>query len=267
MVLGDTAPAIRVANLAFCKGEKTILKDVSFAVKRGEYLHIIGPNGAGKTTLLKCLMRIHRGPMNALQIFGAPLESLSQRSLAKVIGYVPQSSQGAFGFTAYEFVAMGRYPYLSPFSGLSAHDQSKVEEALALTKTDALATQPMDTLSGGERQRIFIAAALAQGAEILLLDEPTTYLDPRHQAHIEALLNDLQHTLGLTLIAVTHDINSAALWGDRILALKQGRVVFSGIAAELMHNDILQVIYDKQFVFVDHPTAGSRIVVPDRSPE
>jgi iron complex transport system ATP-binding protein len=259
-------PAINVSALSLEIGARRILNRVTFQVPAGQYLVIVGPNGAGKTTLLKCLMRICPGPEGRVEICGRPLGGYTQKELAKKVGYVPQADGRALYFTAYEFVAMGRYPYLGPFSGLTKEDKKKVEEALTLTRTLSLADQSLDTLSGGERQRVFIAAALAQGAKILLLDEPTTFLDPLHQAHVHELLARLNRELNLTIVAVTHDINSAALWGDRILALKSGEVAFVGTGDELMRNDVLERVYDKTFQFAPHPTTGARIVVPDGRP-
>jgi iron complex transport system ATP-binding protein len=257
--------AVKVSTLSFEVGERRILNRVTLDVPAGEYLIVVGPNGAGKTTLLKCLIRIYESN-GSIDICGRPIREYSQKDLAKLMGYVPQADGRALHFTAYEFVAMGRYPYLSPFSGLSKEDRAKVEEALDLTDTASVTDRILDTLSGGERQRVFIAAALAQGARILLLDEPTTFLDPLHQANVHALLSRLNRELGLTIIAVTHDINSAALWGDRVLALKNGKVAFVGTGDEFMCNEVLRSVYDKSFQFVPHPRTGVKLVVPDGRP-
>ncbi len=258
---GDTA--ITVTDLSHGVRDKQILKGVTFEVVEGQYLVIIGPNGAGKTTLLKCLMRIVKGFTGQVSVFGKPLEAYNQKELAKLVGYVPQGDEGALGFTVGELVAMGRYPYLNPFTGLSGNDRKKVAEALTRTHTASLKDRRVSTLSGGERQRVTIAAALAQEAKILLLDEPTSFLDPLHQVHVNELLGDLHASLGLTIVSVTHDINAAAIWGEQVMALKDGGVVFSGSGAELMNNDVLSSIYDKSFCFSTHPATGMPVVVPD----
>jgi iron complex transport system ATP-binding protein len=258
--------AIEVADLSYGVRGKQILKGVSFDVPQGQYLVVIGPNGAGKTTLLKCLMRIYKKSGQSIRIFGKNLTEFAQKDLAKLVGYVPQADEMASGFSVYEFVAMGRYPYLNPFTGLDGRDRKKVDEALELTNTTALKERVMGTLSGGERQRVSIAAALAQEAKILLLDEPTSFLDPLHQVHVHELLGDLHQNLGLTIVTVTHNINAAAIWGEKVMALRNGRTVFSGDGDELMQNEVLESIYEKRFVFSKHPQTGKPVIVPDGRP-
>ena len=258
-------PAIEIRNLTFSIEDSTILDSVSIDIYPGEYLSIIGPNGAGKTTLLRCLMRIHRVPAGTIHVGGVPAERLGQRALAKRISYVPQSEGRRCPFTVEEFVLLGRYPFRSPFSPIRREDRNAVSEALRLTRIDHLAQRRVDTLSGGERQTAFIAAAIAQGADILLLDEPTTFLDPKHEAEIRAILKALNRTMGRTIVAVTHDINAAALESDRVVILKDGRVIFTGTPGEVMDNAVLSRAYGKQFVFIEHPVAGRRIVLPEAS--
>ncbi len=244
-------------------GPQTILDRVSFTLQNGRHLIIIGPNGAGKTTLLKCLMRILPTTAGRITVQDRPLTTYTQKGLAKQISYVPQTTGRALECTTYEFVAMGRYPYLNALWGLRRKDKQLIDQALELTGTSKLVDQSLDTLSGGERQRVCIAAALAQEAKILLLDEPTTFLDPLYQTHIQQLIERLNRTLGLTVVSVTHDINGAVLWSDQILALKQGRVAFSGTSTELMDNGVLSDIYGKQFLFTTHPQTGERLIAPD----
>ena len=256
-------PIIAIRNLTFSIENATILDSISIDIRSGEYLSIIGPNGAGKTTLLRCLMRIYPTPPGAVQVGGVPAERLGQRALAKLISYVPQSEGRRCPFTVEEFVLLGRYPFRSPFSSIRREDRSAVHEALRLTRIEHLAGRRIETLSGGERQTAFIAAAIAQGAGILLLDEPTTFLDPKHAVDIRSIIRRLNSELGRTIVSVTHDINAAALESDRIVILKDGRVIFTGTADEVMDNDVLSRAYGKSFLFVEHPSVGRRIVVPD----
>ncbi len=260
-------PTIEIADFSFSIGRKVILKDVSLTVRDGEYLAIIGPNGAGKTTLLKCIDRIYTGGTGTIKVDGRPLGRYSQRELAKLISYVPQTEGRLFPFTVHEFVMMGRYPHLSPFSAVTREDEAVVAEALTLTGTTEFAERHLDTLSGGERQKVFIAAALAQGAKILLLDEPTTFLDYKHRDEVNHLLRRLNRRSGVTVVAVMHDINIAAMSSDRVIALKEGSVVFRGDAKEVMHNDVLEQIYGKTFLFVEHPETARPIVVPEEIAE
>ena len=259
--MGD--PIVEIARFSFFMGGKEILRDISFSVREGEYVSIIGPNGAGKTTLLKCMIRVYKGGKGDIRIFGKALNEYDQRELAGLVSYVPQADGRIVPFTVREFVMMGRYPYLSPFSSVSAEDEKAVCDALAMTGMSEFAERLVGTLSGGERQKVFIAAALAQSARILLLDEPTTFLDPKHEAEIRALLARANSERGVTVVSVTHDINDAVLTSRRVLALRNGSVAFWGPAEKLMDNDVLQRVYEKSFQFLKHPATGRTIVAPE----
>jgi len=254
---------IEIENLSLSISKKEILKSISFQIFEGDFLSIIGPNGAGKTTLLKCMMRINSGYEGTIRFRGKSTHKMSQKSLARQISYVPQSNGRIFPFTVEEFVMMGRYPHLSPFTSFSVEDKDVVSKALHLTKTEHLAHRQLNTLSGGEKQIVFIAAALAQGAKIMLLDEPTTFLDPKHEAEIYTILKKLNRELGMTIVSVTHDINSAVLQSDRIIVLKDGNVMFIGDAQHVMENRILERAYEKSFTFLDHPKTGQKIIAPE----
>lgn len=254
---------IEMEHFSFSLGGRRILIDVSFRAREGEYVSVVGPNGAGKTTLLKCLCRIHRGGSGAVRIAGRPLQEYGQKDLALQVSYVPQADGRLYPFTVHEFVMMGRYPHLGPFSSPGARDEQAVRDALALTGTAEFAERYPGTLSGGERQKVFIAAALAQEARILLLDEPATFLDPRHEAEIHGLLARANRERGVTILSVMHDINSAAVTSRRILALKNGAVAFHGEPEAFMNGEILAGIYEKSFLFATHPRSGKRIVVPE----
>ncbi len=256
------APALEIRGWSFETGGRPILDDVSLTLARGELVALIGPNGAGKTTLLRCVLRILRGGRGTIRIDGRDRDELRQVELARAVGYVPQAGDARPPFSVRAFVEQGRYPHLSPFTPLRASDRRAVEHALALTDTVALADRQLVTLSGGERQRVHIAAALAQGAATLLLDEPTTFLDPRHQAEVVAILRRLHREESTSILAVTHDINTAAVVADRVAALRAGRVVFDGTPAELMDGERLAAIFDHRFTFATHPETGTRVVVP-----
>jgi len=253
---------IRLGDFSFRLGRKDILRRVSFEVREGQYVSIVGPNGAGKTTLLKCLDRILTGGSGLIEVRGRPLDGYRQKDLARLMSYVPQADGRVFPFTVEQFVLMGRYPYLSPFSSVSPEDRQMVGEALEQTGTTEFADRQLDTLSGGERQKVYIAAALAQGAGILLLDEPTTFLDYRHQAEIRDLLVRANRKSNVTIVSVTHDVNIAALESDRIVALREGEVVFCGPPSEIMAPDVLRRIYGTGLLLVDHPCAGLPVIVP-----
>ncbi len=257
------SPLFEIKNLSLHFAGKPILNSVSLNIEAGDYLTIIGPNGAGKTSLLKCLMRIYSGSHDSIFFQRQSITQFSQKKLARQISYVPQSNDRVYPFTVEEFVLLARYPHLSPFSSISKEDKRIVGEALQLTGTEDLAERQLGTLSGGERQTVFIAAAIAQGAKTMLLDEPTTFLDPKHEAEIYRILSRLNREMGMTIVAVTHDINNAVLNSNRTIILKNGLVAFAGPSGEIMKNKILEKAFEKTFTFIEHPLSGQRIIVPE----
>lgn len=253
---------ISVRNLTLCRGEKTLLDDVSFDVGEGEYLAVIGPNGAGKSTLLKCLDRILMQWSGEIFLNTTSLRQIAQKDLAKRIAYVQQSATAVFSFTVRQMVEMGRYPHLKPLTPISEADQQIVDEAMQAMKIEHLSDRHVDTLSGGEMQKVQIATALAQQADILFLDEPTTYLDYKHQSEIGRILRSLNQQQGKTIVEVTHDVNRAVLDATHVIALSSGKVVFDGNPKFLMEPENLRKIYEIDFQLADHPTLPLKIVVP-----
>lgn len=254
---------IEIEDLSFAVSAKRILQGISFSVSAGQKFFIVGPNGAGKTTLLRCLSRIITDYHGSIKVKGKNLKAYSQKNLAKILTYVPQSLPADIPFTVHQFVLMARYPHLSPFSVISPQDQEITLDAMKMTQTACFTDRVIATLSGGERQQVSIAAAVAQQAQIFLLDEPATYLDYRHQRDIHNLLAKINKTYGTTIVCVTHDLNSAVLSADTIIALKQGGIVFEGTTEEIMEEEILEKIYSKKFNFAQHPLTGQKIIVPD----
>jgi len=244
---------IQIENLSIELSGNMILKDVSLAINDGEYVSIIGPNGAGKTTLIKCLAGIYRDWKGSVQIAGQPFERYDSKALAKLQSYVPQAEGRSNPLTVAEFVAMGRYPHLSAFTTLKPEDYSAIDDAIERAGLESFRHRKMNTLSGGERQMAFIAAALAQGAKILLLDEPSTFLDYRHQAEVAGILKNASREHGITIVAVHHDINTAAACSDRIYALKDGAIAFSGTPEEATDQKTLKGIYDTEFISSPSP--------------
>lgn len=254
---------IEARELDYYIGRQRVLNGIALGVAQGEYLTLAGPNGAGKTTLLKCLGGLLGLRLN-VSVLGRPLHTYPRRELAKLIGYVPQYSVWDGSFTVAEFVMLGRYPYLRTFGTPSLNDKAVVARMLEFTGLTSLSENRLTNLSGGERQKVFIAAALAQQSQLLLLDEPTTFLDPRHEAEISELILRINREYGVTVVTVTHDINAAAVNAGRIVALKNGQIVFNGSAGEFMCNNVLKRVYDKSFVFATHPQTGVPVVVPER---
>ncbi|MEW6516172.1 MAG: ABC transporter ATP-binding protein [candidate division FCPU426 bacterium] len=252
-----------VRNLTVSVPGRRLLDSVSFSVAAGERFAIIGPNGAGKSTLLKVLCRILPQPAEAVRWQGQLSSGLAQKDLARWVAYVPQALAHTEEFAVREFVLMGRYPHLSPFSNPRRRDWEAVDQALAATGMEAFSGRTLATLSGGELQKVVLAAALAQEARVLLLDEPTAHLDPFQQDQIYALLESAHSRQNLTLLEVTHDVNRAALGHDRILGLRDGRVAFLGTPEELMRPEALREIYGKRFLLAPHPNLNRLVVLPE----
>jgi len=239
--------ALQIKNLSLNLNDTRILCDISFSVTKGEYVSIIGPNGAGKTSLLRCLLGMYPHDGTA-QINGLDNAVYASRELAKTISYVPQTHDIEFPLSVYDFVMMGRYPYLKPLSAESRQDIEAVENALAMTEIDAFKERTLRTLSGGERQKVYIAAALAQETPIILLDEPGTFLDYRHQTEVMRLLKKINTQRCTTILAVNHDLNSAAHWSDRLIGLKNGKVFCVGTPNEILQPEPLTALFDIPFL-------------------
>ncbi len=255
-------PILEIEGLTVRIDGTKILDDVSLTIGAGELLSIIGPNGADKSTLIRCLDGLVTPDRGLVRVMGRPLGSYTRRELARIISYVPQTGAPSFQFTVRTFVEMGRYPHLGSWAALGIEDVAAVRAALAMTETDHLVDRSMASLSGGERQRVFVAAALAQGGSVLLLDEPTTYLDYRHQVQIVDLLERLHREQRMTIIAATHDLNRTVPVSDTVLALREGRVVLYGPAERVFDCDRLATIYGTEFRLVPAGAGSPPLVVP-----
>jgi iron complex transport system ATP-binding protein len=254
---------LEVEGLSCHAGKKKLLEEITFSVSPGDFLSIIGPNGAGKTTLIKCINRINPLSGGQIRLHGDSLQRMSQREIARSISYIPQSDASYTGFTVFEFVMMGRYPYFRPFTAPATEDTQAVEQAMELLDITDLRERSVTTLSGGERQKVLIAAAMAQSSEMLLLDEPTTFLDPAREAEIARILKRLNQEKGTTVVSVTHDINLALRLSNSILLLNNGRIAFSGSPAELMQGSYLEEVFQTSFFRMEHPESGEYILVPE----
>ncbi len=254
---------INIEDYSLSIGGNPILRHVNFQVNEGEYVSLIGPNGAGKSTLLNCIMRIFKGGNGRIELDGGDIISFSQRKLARLISYIPQQDITGFPVTVEEFVLMSRYPHMSPFSTVRSSDRDAVDDALDITGCSHLAHRNLDTLSGGERRTVSIAAALAQECAIMLLDEPTAFLDPKHEMDIYRLIKRINSDYGRTILMVTHNINHAALDSDRTGILKAGEFVYWGAPRDMMSNEILAPIYGMPFTFIPHPENGFPVIVPE----
>ncbi len=238
-------------GLTWNAGRRTILGPLDLEVREGECLVIVGPNGAGKTTLLRLLTGLLRPQSGEIAWRGQAYADLSRRELARRIAYVPQIRPSRVPLTVEEVVLLGRYPHLSALQWAPrASDFAAVDEALRRVGAEDLRQRRVDELSGGERQAVFIAAALAQEAELLVLDEPTIHLDARHQSDLAGLLLGLAGESGRTVVLATHDLNLAGLLGDRLLALAGGRILAAGRPAEILRADLLESLFRARFEIV-----------------
>jgi len=248
-----------------------ILEDVSFCVQEGEVLGIVGPNGSGKTSLLKVLARLMRPLQGRIDLFGQELASRAQQEVARLVGVVQQDTQQLFPFTVAETVLMGRFPHRPHgrwTGGFGWEDQEDVtiaEQAMMMVDILHLAHRPVTDLSGGERQRAMIARALAQKTKVLLLDEPTAFLDLQHQVEICSVLLRLKEESRLTVILVSHDLNLVSQYCDRILLLDRGRVVRLGRPEEVIEPGTLESVYRCRVLVDRHPNTGlPRVTLPGR---
>ncbi|MDR2696444.1 MAG: ABC transporter ATP-binding protein [Deltaproteobacteria bacterium] len=241
------------------------LRGLDFALPQAGCLSVIGPNGAGKTTLLKCLLRLHDGgrASGEIRVKGRDLAAYGQRELARVISYVPQAGGWIPPFTVEEFLRLSRYPYGA--AGPAAREDARraASGAMSLTGTEPLAGRFLKTLSGGERQKVYLAAALAQEAELMLLDEPAAFLDPAHAAELRGLLRSLNREQGISMMTVTHNLNHPLAAGGDALVLRAGRQLFFGPVADLLPSGVLEKAYQHEFTYVQHPRTGQLTVLAD----
>jgi iron complex transport system ATP-binding protein len=235
--------AIDIRYLSHSYGERRVLADVTFQVAAGEFFIIIGPNGSGKTTLLKTLAGVGTLQAGQVNIFDRPLSHYSRKALAKTLSFVPQSMPLDFPFSVMQTVLMGRYPHLGVLGIEGEKDLLVARRALEFAGVTHLADRKMDQLSGGERQRAFIARALCQEPKLLLLDEPTAALDLAHQVRVMDLMEQLKREAGVTVVMVSHDVNLAAMYADRLLLLKEGQIMALGSPRQVMTYEILESVY------------------------
>lgn len=252
----------KVDSLSVGYGGINAIESLSLEVNEGEFVSLVGPNGSGKTTLIKALSRILSPRRGMIRVSGKDITMYSRRELSKLIAYVPQQGGDIPPFAVRDFIAMGQYPHIRPFRGLSVSQDQRIGELLESFGLEPFSSRFLHTLSGGERQRAYIAAAIAQGAEVLLLDEPTTFLDPKHQDEIMLLLKQMNVESGITIITTTHDLNSAAMYSNRIIGMKNGRLVFDGNEKSFVRGTTLESIFDRRFVLLHNAESGRKIVGP-----
>ncbi|MEV6754089.1 ABC transporter ATP-binding protein [Streptomyces sp. NPDC051214] len=242
--------------------QRVIAEKLSVEIPDNSFTVIVGPNACGKSTLLRALSRMLKPSAGRVLLDGNVIQSMPAKKVARTLGLLPQSSIAPDGITVGDLVARGRYPHQGLLRQWSAQDERIVNESMASTGVAELADRYVDELSGGQRQRVWIAMALAQQTPLLLLDEPTTFLDIQHQIDVLDLCADLHEEQGRTLVAVLHDLNHAARYATHLIALREGEVIAEGPPSEIVTAELVRETFGMECQIIDDPESGTPLVVP-----
>ncbi|MET8941310.1 MULTISPECIES: ABC transporter ATP-binding protein [Streptomyces] len=243
-------------------GDRTVVDSLDLAVPPGRITVIVGANACGKSTLLRSMSRLLAPRAGRVVLDGKEVHRLPAKELARTLGLLPQSPVAPEGITVSDLVGRGRHPHQGIFSRWNEKDDAAVAAALEATHTEPLAERAVDELSGGQRQRVWIAMALAQQTDLLLLDEPTTFLDASHQIEVLDLLTDLNRSRGTTIVMVLHDLNLAARYADHLIALADGGLHASGTPAEVLTEQTVRAVFDLDSRIIDDPVSGRPLMLP-----
>lgn len=258
---GPSAPRLTASRLGAGYGDRTVLDDLTVDIPDGSFTVIVGPNACGKSTLLRTLSRLLRPTAGSVLLDGRDVQQYNGKEFARELGLLPQQSIAPDGITVVDLVSRGRFPYQRMFRQWTAEDERAVRGALESTQLTELSTRPVEALSGGQRQRVWIAMALAQETPILLLDEPTTYLDLAHQLETLELCTRLNRE-GRTLVAVLHDLNHAARYATHLIAMHGGEVVAEGAPREVVTEEMVHDVFGVRARVVDDPETHTPMVIP-----
>ena len=253
---------LRIEDLSLSYGDKPVVQNLSLRVKKGQVVSIIGPNASGKSTVLKSIAGIIKPVSGKIFIEEKDISKMDSKKLAQKVSILLQQNKNPDDMSIEELVYFGRYPHKKWFEGFEASDKKIIEEAMKLTNTFALRDKTLETLSGGERQRAWIAMALAQEPDILLFDEPTTYLDMAHQIEFLELVNRLNKETGVTVVLVLHDLNQAARYGNYLFAMKGGKIFAQGSPEDVLNPQNILSIYNIEAKIFN--AAGYPVVIPER---
>jgi len=261
-----SAAPLRASGLTVGYDGAAVVERLDLEIPGERITAVVGANGCGKSTLLRALARLARPRAGTVLLDGREIRDLPSRAVARRLGLLPQSPVAPDTLTVEDLVARGRYPHQGLFRQWSAHDEAAVEEALAATATTALRDRPLDELSGGQRQRAWIAMTLAQETGLLLLDEPTTFLDLAHQIDVLDLLDGLVAERGRTVVMVLHDINQACRYADHLVALRDGRVHAAGAPGDVVDAAFIQDVFGLEASVVEDPVTGTPLCLPISQP-
>ena len=253
---------LQTVGVTLAYDERVVVQDLDLVVPPGMVTAVVGANGCGKSTLLRALARLMSPRGGSVLLDGTSIAKLPSREVAKRLGILPQSPLAPDGLAVEDLVGRGRYPHQTLFRHWSAEDEAAVEAALEATGTTELRTRPLDELSGGQRQRAWIAMTLAQQTEILLLDEPTTFLDVTHQIEVLDLLDDLVETHGRTVVMVLHDLNQACRYADHIVAMRDGRIHAAGAPGDVVDAALVRDVFALEARVIDDPVTGTPLCLP-----
>ncbi len=262
MSVEDQPTRLAADHLRLAYDERVVVDDLTIEIPTGRITVIVGANACGKSTLLRALARLMTPKGGTVLLDGDEIRRLPTRTVAQRLGILPQQPVSPDGIVVADLVARGRHPHQRWFRQWSPEDQAAVDEALAVTATNDLADRTVDELSGGQRQRVWIAMALAQGTDILLLDEPTTFLDLAHQVEVLDLLAELNTTKGRTIVCVLHDLNLASRYAHHLVAMKDGAIVIEGTPAEVVTEQTVLDVFGLDSRVITDPVAGSPLVIP-----
>jgi len=257
---------LRAEHVRLAYGDRIVVDGLDLDVVAGTITAVIGPNGCGKSTLLRALGRLLKPSAGQVLLDGRRIDKMPTREVAKVLGLLPQAPTAPEGLTVADLVARGRHPHQAWYRQWSADDEEAVAQALEWTGIADLAERPVDELSGGQRQRAWISMALAQGTDLLLLDEPTTFLDLAHQVDVLDLLDDLVRERGRTVVMVLHDINQACRYADHLVAVRDGRVHAAGAPADIVDGAFIHDVFGLEAEVVDDPVTGTPLCLPISQP-
>jgi iron complex transport system ATP-binding protein len=258
----SSQPRLEIERLTLGYGDRDVVHGLDLVIPPGEVTAIVGPNACGKSTLLRSMTRLLSPRDGRVLLDGKAVHSMPAKQLARRLGLLPQSPIAPEGITVGDLVGRGRHPHQRTLSRWSPDDDRAVTSALKATDTLELIDRAVDELSGGQRQRVWIAMALAQESEVLLLDEPTTFLDVSHQVEVLDLLTDLNRAKGTTIVMVLHDLNLAARYADHLIALCEGRLYASGRPSEVLEPGLVKDVFGMPSTVIPDPVSGKPMVVP-----